>query len=66
MDDINFKIPEMQFKMTITSSLPDSWDPFTRPYINLLDKGDNVDPKLKVSSQELIGIIKEEYVHRQR
>lgn len=66
VDDINFKIPEMQFKMTITSSLPDSWDPFTRPYINLLDKGDNVDPKLKVSSQELIGIIKEEYVHRQR
>ena len=65
VDDSNFKIPEVQFKIAIVSSLPPSWDNFTRPYISIR-KGDSLDPKLMATSQELIGVLKEEYVHRQR
>jgi Reverse transcriptase (RNA-dependent DNA polymerase)/gag-polypeptide of LTR copia-type/Integrase core domain/GAG-pre-integrase domain len=65
VDDNNFKIPEVQFKIAIVSSLPPSWDNFTRPYISIR-KDDSTDPKLKATSQELIGILKEEYVRRQR
>ena len=65
VDDDNFKIPEVQFKIAIVSSLPPSWDSFTQSYISIR-KGDNTDPKLMATSQELIGILKEEYVRRQR
>src|ERR1700678_1646267 len=65
VDDENFKIPEVQFKIAIVSSLPPSWDTFTRPYISIR-KGDSDDPKLKVTSQELIGVIKEEYTRRKQ
>ena len=61
VDDDNFKIPEVQFKIAIVSSLPTSWDNFTQSYISI-GKGDSSDPKLKVTSQELIGVLKEEYV----
>jgi hypothetical protein len=64
VDDDNFKIPEVQFKIAIVSSLPPSWDNFTRPYISIR-KGDSSDPKLMATSQELIGVLKEEYVRRQ-
>ena len=60
VDDDNFKIPEVQFKIAIVSSLPPSWDNFTRPYIST-HKGDSNDPRLRVTSQELIGVIMEEY-----
>jgi len=65
VDDDNFKIPEVQFKITIISSLPPSWDSFTRPYISI-GKTDNFDPKLKATSQELIGVLKEEYMRRRQ
>jgi hypothetical protein len=65
VDDGNFKIPEVQFKIAIVSSLPPSWDNFTRPYTSIR-KGDSSDPKLMATSQELIGVLKEEYVRRQR
>ena len=65
VDDVNFKIPEVQFKIAIVSSLPPSWDNFVRPYISIR-KGDSTDPKLMATSQELIGVLKEEYVRRQR
>jgi hypothetical protein len=65
VDDSNFKIPEIQFKIAIISSLPPSWDSFMRPYISM-QKGDNVDPKTHATSQELIGVIKEENVQRLR
>ena len=55
VNDNNFKIPEVQFKIAIVSSLPPSWDTFTRPYISI-GKGDDADPKLQVTSQELIGV----------
>ena len=38
---------------------------FTWPYISIR-KDDNSDPKLSATSQELIGILKEEYIQRQR
>jgi gag-polypeptide of LTR copia-type/Integrase core domain/GAG-pre-integrase domain len=65
VNDNNFKLPEVQFKIAIVSSLPPSWENFTRPYISV-GKGDTSDPKLLVTSQELIGVIQEEYVRRQR
>ena len=65
VDDINFRIPEVQFKIAIMSSLPTSWDSFTRPYISI-QKGDNSDPKVHATSQELIGVLKEEYVRQLR
>jgi hypothetical protein len=61
VDDGNFKILEIQFKIAIVSSLPPTWDGFTQPYISIR-KGDNTDPKLSATSQELIGVLKEEYV----
>jgi gag-polypeptide of LTR copia-type/Integrase core domain/GAG-pre-integrase domain len=63
VDDDNFKIPEVQFKIAIISSLPVSWDTFTRPYIST-KKGDNTDSKVHATSQELIGTLKEEYQRR--
>ena len=60
VDDDNFKIPEVQFKIAIISSLPPSWDNFTQPYISI-QKGDTTDPKVHTTSQELIGVLKKEY-----
>jgi hypothetical protein len=65
VDDSNFRIPEVQFKIAIISSLPTSWDSFTRPYISV-QKGDTADPKTNATSQELIGVLKEENVRRLR
>ena len=65
VDDESFKIPEVQFKIAIVSSLPPSWDNFTHLYISIR-KGDSSDPKPMATSQELIGVLKEEYVRRQR
>jgi hypothetical protein len=61
VDDSNFKILEVQFKIAIISFLPPSWDSFMRPYISI-QKGDNSDPKIHATSQELIGVLKEENV----
>ena len=63
VDDDQFKIPEAQFKIAIISSLPPSWDTFTRPYITDQNRN-NGDPKIHATSQELIGVIKEEYSRR--
>jgi hypothetical protein len=51
---------EAQFKIAIISSLPPSWDNFTRPYITDQKRNDG-DPKIHATSQELIGVLKEEY-----
>ena len=59
VDDSNFKIPEVQFKIAIISSLPPSWDNFIWPYISI-QKGNNADPEIHATSQELIGVLKEE------
>ena len=64
-NDESFQILEVQFKIAIISSLPPSWDNFTQPYISIR-KGDSGDPKLMATSQELIRVLKEEYVRYQR
>ena len=61
VDDDNFKILEVQFKIAIISSLPPSWDNFMQPYTSI-QKGDTADPKVHVTSKELIAVLKEEYV----
>ena len=70
VDDPDFKIPETQFKIAIVSSLPESWDNFTRPYISMSTNKENGATAIttKITSQELIGVImiKEEYTRRQR
>lgn len=61
VDDDHFKIPEVQFKIAIISSLPPSWDNFTWPYISIA-MGNSADLKLQATFQELIGVLKEESV----
>jgi gag-polypeptide of LTR copia-type len=43
IDDDNFHIPEVQFKIAIVSSLPESWDSFTQPYVSIRKGPQNVD-----------------------
>ena len=60
----DFCITDIQFKMIIASSLPSSWDTFTEPYIGRCQGTIETDTKKLTSSQEFIGIIKEEYGRR--
>jgi hypothetical protein len=64
LDDDDFRITETQFKMIIASSLPKSWDTFTEPYIGRHKGVIETDQRKYASSQELIGIIKEESIRR--
>ena len=66
VNDDNFKIPEIQFKIAIASSLPSSWDSFTEPYVGIYKDSDAGNLKQSVTSQEFIGIIKEQYARRLR
>src|SRR5260221_9106263 len=59
--DQNYHISDSLFKRIIASSLPSSWDQFTVPYVSSrLDEID-IDPCKHIDSQQLIGIIKQEY-----
>ena len=62
MDDNDFKISDIFFEVILLSSLPESWDTFTEPYVGVHKGVDKNDPKKTVSSQEFIGILKEEYI----
>jgi hypothetical protein len=65
IDDEDFKISDALFKVLISTSLPLSWDVFTESCVGGR-KGLNAnDPKKCMSSQEFIGILKEEYQRRQ-
>jgi hypothetical protein len=64
LNDEDFRITDVQFKMIITSSLPCAWDVFTEPYVGGRKGTVNKEPKKLTSSQEFIGIIKEEYARR--
>jgi len=55
---------DIQFKTIIASSLPCAWDVFTEPYVGRHKGAIENDPKKLSSSQEFIGIIKEEYTGR--
>src|SRR5260221_265821 len=57
----NYHISDSLFKRIIASSLPSSWDLFTYPYVSSpLDEID-IDPRKHIDSQQLIGVIKQEY-----
>ena len=62
LNNRNFIITDTQFKSIIASLLPLSWDIFTDPYTQ--DHGDTAskDARTMISSQEFIGIIKEEFL----
>ena len=61
--DFKFEIiSELHFKVIIANSLPLSWDAFIEPYVErFVDDG----PKKAIRSQELIGILRAEYVRRE-
>jgi gag-polypeptide of LTR copia-type len=62
-------ISDFNFKLTIGDSLPTSWDNFTDPYINITTEDpitEYTDHRQLVSSQQFMGIIKEEYQRRVR
>lgn len=56
----NFKLPDLFFKVIIALSLPSSWDAFTNPFVRSVQGEEEKDPKKLMSSQEFIGILKEE------
>ena len=60
-------ISDFNFKLTIGDSLPLSWDNFTDPYINITTDDPitpYTDQRKLISSQQFMGIIKEEYLCR--
>ena len=64
LGDQDFQISDLFFKIIISSSLPLAWDAFTEPYVSGR-KGDATrDPKRTMTSQQFIGILKEEYERR--
>lgn len=64
LNDEDFRVTDTQFKTIIASSLPQSWDTFLDPYIGRRKGIDETDPRKRVPSQELLGIIREEYTRR--
>jgi len=62
-------ISDFNFKLTIGDSLPSSWDNFTDPYINITTDDlitPYTDQRKLISSQQFMGIIKEEFLRRVR
>jgi hypothetical protein len=62
MQHTDFKMPDSFFKVIISSSLLSSWDTFTESYVEGCVGENDTDPKRAMSSQEFIGIIKEQYL----
>ena len=65
MADDNFRISDNQFKVLISSSLPANWDTFTEGYVGRRRDVPETDPKKLMSSQQFIGVIKEEATRRE-
>ncbi len=63
VDDDDFHISDKQFKTIIASSLPNTWDVFTEPYVGGHKGVVEFNPKKLSGSQEFIGVLKEEYIH---
>ena len=62
MNDDDFKISDIFFKLILSSSLPESWDTFMEPYVGVCKGVDKNNLKKTLSSQEFIDILKEEYI----
>jgi len=56
-----YKIDELTFKFALSHSLPLSWDSFTEKFVNS-DAFNEEDSSKAMSSQQFIGLIKEEYL----
>ncbi len=65
LGDGDFKISDLLFKIIISSSLPPSWDTYTESYVGGPTALIAGDPKRRLNSQELIGLLKEEYIRRE-
>jgi len=57
-----FYISDITFKLLICQSLPSTWDNFTNAYIRSQTFNEE-DPRISISSQHFIGILKMEYNH---
>ena len=57
-------LPDMYFKVIISSSLPASWVTFTETFVRGQKGQEEKDPRKLSSSQEFIGTIKEEYARQ--
>ena len=55
----------LTFSSRSSSSLPHKWDQFTEPYVSRRKGEKDADPKKKMSLQQFIGILKEEYTNCQ-
>src|SRR6267142_3209858 len=60
MGDHRFQISDFSFKLILSHSLSQSWDPFTDAYVRSATFLD-ADPRKAITSQQFIGIIKEGY-----
>jgi len=60
----DFKISDAQFKVIISSTLPQSWDTFTGDYVGQRTDIVKTNPKKLMTSQEFISIIHKEYIRR--
>ena len=60
--DDDIKLTDFIFKLLISSSLPCSWDQFTEPYVGGHVGVKDPNPKKQLTSQQFIGILKEEYL----
>jgi hypothetical protein len=61
--DKDFKFADCMYCIIITTSLPPFWDQFSEPYLIGISGQD--DPKKHISSQQMIGVLKQEYQRRQ-
>lgn len=62
--DDEIKLTDFIFKILISSSLPRSWDQFTESYVGGHVGIKDSNPKKQLTSQQFIGILKEEYFRR--
>ena len=60
MGDWRFQILDFSFKLILSHSLPQSWDPFTDTYVGSATFLDT-DPRKVTTLQQFISILKEEY-----
>ena len=65
LNEDDFKISDVLFKVIISSSLPLSWDTFTELYVGGHKSITKMDLKKLMGLQQFIGILKEEYLQRQ-
>jgi hypothetical protein len=63
--DTKYRVSKFLFKRIIASLLPESWDQFTDQFVAGQLDIVKTDPRKHIDSQQLIGIIKQEYKHKQ-